>query len=136
MVGKPSEDCEEFVVMNVVIPLCFIERLRMEAHSEVFSSVVLLSEDGARREGGGVNLEKEGSSEIGLFEGGVCDDNVNESVKGGGALQGPCEGVVFLCQGHQWAGDISIVRDERPLITQYTEYTSDFFHGSECPWPV
>src|ERR1700677_4575350 len=103
MVGKPSEDCEEFAVMNVIIPLCFIERLRMETHSEVFSSVILLSEDGARREGRGVNLEKEGSIEIGLLEGGVCEDDVNESVKGSGALFRPCEGVVFLGQGHQWA---------------------------------
>src|ERR1700677_1622070 len=108
----------------------------METYSEVFSSVVLLSEDGARRKGGGVNLEEEGSSEIGLLEGGVCEDNVNESVEGGGALLGPCEGLVFLCQGYQRAGDIGIVRDEWPLITQYSQYTSNFFHGSECTWPI
>jgi hypothetical protein len=47
VVGKSPENCQEFLVVDVVFPFSIIESLRVESYSFVFPLIVFLGEDGS-----------------------------------------------------------------------------------------
>ena len=63
----------------------------------MFSTIVHLSQDSSCSVGRGINLEEEGFSRVGLLEGGVGEDSVEEGIKGLTASWGPDKRV---CSGN------------------------------------
>ena len=71
MVGESSVNCEEFMVMDVVVSFSIVECLGVEPYRYVFATVVLLGEDGPCGKGRDVNLELKRFREVGLMKGWV-----------------------------------------------------------------
>ena len=59
--SKPMDNREEFLVVDIIISLCLIERAGYAPDGSKSSSFVLLREDGSRGELGRIYFEEEGA---------------------------------------------------------------------------
>ena len=57
--SKPMDDCEEFSVVDIIILLCLIKRVRYTPDGLKSSSIVLLRKDGSRGELRRIYFEEE-----------------------------------------------------------------------------
>jgi hypothetical protein len=95
-VFKCTDDGEEFVIPNWVVPFGFSEGRGVVTHWVSQSIRVALVKDGACGELGGVHFQLEGFVVIGLSQDGVSGGEVNKSIEGCGALWSPDKGHTFL----------------------------------------
>lgn len=128
-IGERADDSEEFLIVDLVVPLSFGERLRKEGDGVPNTGGILLREDGAGGEIRGVGLETEGFRVIGHEEYGLGGEQMPEAVESYLTSRCPDKLKALLREVVQRPSDSGEVPDEPSVVIGEAQEGLDVLHG-------